>query len=194
MTLYIRHGEKLYNNGDSIIFCLDPGLTEKGKEEAWTEFSLIVQDFEVPEKIVSSPYLRTRQTAEIAQDVIFSITGKIVPIFIDPMVGEYLGHQIGKDLNKCLRKETLQFNPIPQETWNEFCNRISTHTKTEGNNIWYITHGLVIKMIAHANGEKLDRPKPLKGICLSVKNPRKDTKSSVRFIQKKTEDFVFSQK
>lgn len=196
MPLYIRHGEKLYNNGDSIIFCLDPGLTEKGKKEALDEFSLIIQDFEIPEKIISSPYLRTRQTAEIAQDVIFNKTGKVVPIFIDVMVGEYLGHQRGKDLNECLRKETLQFNPIPQESWNEFAGRLRVHcgVKSEADNVWYITHGLVIKMIAYFNGEKLDRPQPLEGICLSFENPRKNSKSSIQFVQKKADDFVTSQK
>lgn len=176
--LYIRHGEKLYNNGESKTFSLDPELTEKGKREAWDKFLTIVRDFGIPDKIISSPYLRTRETAEIAQDVIFKVSGLFVPIFIDPLVGEYLGNQEDKDLNTCLRKETLQFNPIPPETWYKFMSRLKRHLLYQKDeNVWYITHGLVIKMIADLNQKKIDSPQSAEGISLSQKDQGKKNSS-----------------
>lgn len=87
--LYIRHAEKLHRNGDAIQFSLDPGLTEQGREAARVKFINLVKQYEIPPKIITSPYLRAHQTADIAQTVIFEETGKTVDIYCDPNILQY---------------------------------------------------------------------------------------------------------
>lgn len=57
----IRHGEKLSELGD-------PGLTENGFRQAH-ETGLYLKQFPITQ-IISSPYLRTRQTAQCVSDVL----------------------------------------------------------------------------------------------------------------------------
>lgn len=163
--LYIRHGPKLYKNGDSSSYPLDPPLTPEGKNTARNKFRSLLQRFGPPPKIVSSPYLRARETAKIAQDVIFEDTGKTVPIVYDSAIGEYLGHQKNCDMKRDLYPETLQLNPLPPETWNQYSYRVRTHFNKTKDDGWYITHGLVINSIAFFHKKKF-YPSELEGIFI----------------------------
>ncbi len=164
--LYIRHAEKEYKNGKNEEFSLDPDITEKGKIESLNKFKLLVDKYGVPEKIITSPYLRTRTTAEIAQSVIFEQKNIHVKIEYDNQLGECLKNQRDKDLNICLRPETLIHNPIPSENLNEYNNRIYNHTKKAQYNTWYITHGFNISTIASIKKIKIKYPDELCGIMI----------------------------
>jgi len=173
--LYIRHAQKSYSNGCSDEFPLDPDLTDKGRKDAKDKFKAILDKYGVPSKIISSPYLRARETAQIAHDVIKQITGKNVEIIYDSLIGEYLGHQRKKDINKCLRPETLAYQPIPPENWKQYSFRVRKYTNNTINNesstlrLWYITHGIIIKSIAHFRGITIPYPKELEGIYIDSK-------------------------
>ena len=91
--LYIRHGQKSYSNGKSTIYSLDPDLTENGRLQAYNKFKYLLNNFGIPKIIISSPYLRTRETAEIAKTVILEQTNIEIPIIYDSSIGEYLGNQ-----------------------------------------------------------------------------------------------------
>ncbi len=162
--LYIRHGQKSYRNGKSEKFSLDPDLTIEGKFLAKSKFQQLVKHHGIPIKIISSPYLRTRETSEIAQYVIFEMTGQLIEIVCDNMIGEFLGKQYNKKLSEYLRPETLAYNPIPSEYINEYETRIYKHIKSAATNTWYITHGLNIKSIAACIGQKINYPHELCGI------------------------------
>jgi broad specificity phosphatase PhoE len=164
--MYIRHANKEYKNGGSTEFSLDPGITEAGRTTAQTYFTDLILTYGPPRLIVSSPYLRARETATIAHEVIQRLTGIDVTITCDAMVGEYLGHQTHRNIYKCLRPDTLQYQPIPPETWKQYGARIRSHIKTAKCNTWYITHGLVIQSVAHFHGMKIDHPHELHGILL----------------------------
>lgn len=165
--LYIRHGQKAYNNGASTDFSLDPPLTESGRESCKTKFLYLIEKYGIPTKIISSPYLRARETAQIASDMIFQVTNKIIEISYDPLIGEYLGNQRHKDINKCLHQETLIHNPIPPEQWKQYSSRVRKHTRVANPNCWYITHGLVIQSIAlFHNKTKIPHPSELEGIYI----------------------------
>lgn len=178
--IYIRHAEKSYRNGDSSEFSLDPDITVKGKENARHFFTKLLNKYGVPNRIICSPYLRTRETAKIAQDVIFDKLNINVEITCDSTIGEFLGNHFDKDIRDHLQKETLLYNPVPPETWQQFCNRICQHynltnlreigINSAQKNIWYITHGLIIKSIASLYKHKIAYPRELRGIRISEGN------------------------
>lgn len=181
--LYIRHAQKAYSNGASIDFSLDPGLTEKGREAARTRFRELLKIYGTPSKIISSPYLRARETAQIAREVILELNNVSVEITYDSLIGEYLGHHHGKDIAKCLRPETLSYSPIPPEEWKQYSTRVRKHTKLVSQSlkpitsienvtsrmpkrVWCITHGIIIKSIAFFHGYQIDYPAELSGITV----------------------------
>lgn len=168
--IYIRHAEKAYKNGGASEYSLDPELTNQGRVTAREKFEHLLNTYGIPDKIITSPYLRARETAEIAADVLFQMTGFEIELIYDCTLGEYLGNQKHKDITNCLRSETLIHNPIPPESWDQYTHRIRKHIKSRSqSNIWYITHGIVIKTIARLIGEKIDYPGPLEGIRISNK-------------------------
>ena len=166
--LYIRHSEKLYKNGENTEYQLDPGLTENGKVNAMIKFTKLLK-YGIPSIIYCSPYLRTRETAIIAQYVVSNNTGLNVQIIVDNLLSEYLGNQKNVNFKKDVHKETLQYNPLPSETWKEYINRIKQYIKLNNqkqndNKIrWYISHGLVIQSIAFLYGNKIKYPSTLCG-------------------------------
>lgn len=164
--LYIRHAEKQYKNGKNEEFSLDPDITEEGKIAALNKFKSLVDKYGIPERIISSPYLRTRTTAEIANSVIFEKTNINIEIQYDNKLGECLKNQVDKDLNICLRPETLIHNPIHHETSEHYNNVIYEHTKESQYNTWYITHGFNIYTIALMKKRKIKYPDELCGIVI----------------------------
>lgn len=166
-TLYIRHGEKSYSNGNYDEFSLDPGLTENGKFQAKDRFKQLLNLYGIPATIVSSPYLRARETAQIAHDVIFEETGIFIQIIYDPIIGEYLGNQKLRYNSKSLHNDTLIHNPIPPENWNVFVRRVNKHYKSHPHSGWYITHGVFIQQFAKLHNITMKRPSELNGILIT---------------------------
>ena len=164
--LYIRHAEKEYKNGKNSEFSLDPDITENGRILALNKFKILVDKYGPPERIVTSPYLRTRTTAEIARLVIFEHTNIMVEISYDNELGECLKNQRDKDINVCLRPETLIHNPIPFETLKQYNDRIYNHTKKSQCATWYITHGLNIYTISSTKNHKIKYPDELCGVVI----------------------------
>ena len=166
--LYIRHGLKAYRNGESDKFYFDPPLTEQGKSTAIARFSDLLFKQGLPQYIVSSPYLRARETAQIAHDVILQLTGVSVPINYDPLLGEYLGNHSKKDLADGVHPETLELQPIPPEEWRDYSARIQKHRAQAREYTWYITHGVVIQSITYLKaGKKIRQPRELTGILIT---------------------------
>lgn len=167
--LYLRHADKQYANGNSKMFPLDPGITKKGKEKIITLVPYYIKKYGTPSTIISSPYYRTRQTTSIIASTIYNITGKTVNVSYDSIIGEYLGHQKIQNIATCLRPETLSYAPIYLETWEQYITRITEHkqdTENSKNNIWYVTHGLLIQSISSLYGKKIEYPGSLQGFYI----------------------------
>lgn len=158
MRLYIRHGEKAYDNGKSDLFPLDPPLTEEGKREAYQFFPLLMSLYGAPERIIASPFLRTRETAAILSE----LSG--VPVEIDIMVGEYVS--VRHPTQDALHPDTLEYEPIHPETRREFHHRIGEHVNQCDDEAWYITHGLFIQRLAERYNYDLEYPDPLCGMVI----------------------------
>lgn len=167
--LYIRHAQKAYSNGAVKEFSLDPALTDAGRTAARSKFRQLIIQHGIPTRIICSPYLRARETAQIANEVVAEITNSQVEITYDREIGEYLGHHHGKNLQQCLRPETLVHNPIPPELWKQYQTRIRKYVRDTNwacskQLTWHITHGLIIQSIAQFRGYKIKHPEELSGI------------------------------
>lgn len=168
--LYIRHSYKKYANGMSTTFSLDPPLTDHGREKAQEKFTQLLKKYGVPDKITTSPFLRARETAQIAQDVILSETGISVPIKYDRDIGENLEHHQDKDIKQHLRPETLQYLPYPPEKHWQFVKRVKNHRLSDPGNGWYITHGYIIYCLAKQYKQTIKYPHELQGIYIENNN------------------------
>lgn len=166
-TIYIRHAEKRYKNNGSMTYPLDPDLTEQGIQEAKNKFLQLLITYGVPNSIICSPYLRARQTAILAANVIYKHIGILVPIIYDRDIGEYLGHQDNIN-NQSFTKETWELNPIVDKSWYEFEGRIKLHKVYSRS--WCITHGVVIQSLAKTYNKKIKHPKTLTGILIEQNN------------------------
>jgi len=136
MAVLIRHGKKAWNNGFSRgKYPFDPPL---------------VRDHEIqipegiPERIVCSPFLRCRQTAQILSDH----TG--APISIDSNLREYLGNWTNVPL-QYIDPETSRHIQEPLiETYEEFRNRVLRARHYLNQNVWIVTHWIVIRVFCEA--------------------------------------------
>lgn len=166
--IFIRHGEKEYKNGKCNLYPLDPDLTQEGKLMAYSKFSLLLATYGVPDKIIASPYLRTRTTADVARNLINDITGIQVEVIYDNYLSEFLKYDKynNTDMEMALRPETLQFNPMLPETHAEHKERMQDVLDTCIPNVWYITHGYNITTKAVAMGYKISYPQELCGIFI----------------------------
>lgn len=162
--LYIRHGQKAYNNGDAHEYSLDPGLTDHGKETAKIKFHQLIKTYGIPQKIIASPYLRTRETANIAQEMIITLTGKRINISYDRMLGECIKVKYNNILTGAFHPETLTHRPIATEYDSMFKERVYMHARSATIGTWYITHGYNIQCTAMYKGIKIDHPGELCGI------------------------------
>ena len=149
MRIYIRHSDKEYSNGENEIYKHDPGLSDIGLENIKKQIKFL---FLKPDKIFCSPYLRTRQTAELIKTEFLNIFPNLeIPIIIDTTISEYLGNHVSAAID--VRESTAIYNPPHPETIYEFDNRIYKHydNHLEYDNsdqvILYVTHGIVLKKI-----------------------------------------------
>ena len=171
--LYLRHGPKAYANGKSSDYPLDPELTEAGKNLAYQKFHLLLQHYQPPNKIITSPYCRARQTASIAQSVILQLFSVYVPIIDDPVIGEYLGNSHQLNLENSVRPETFNKGPLLVEyNPRQFLARIKYHYDsiefTDKDNFWFISHGLFIQNLAKHHGINLLYPSELSGFYVDA--------------------------
>lgn len=160
--IYIRHADKEYANGDADMYKHDPGITESGVEKTKMVAKHLLDQWGLPELIVSSPYRRTRETAIIMN----SILENPVPIHIDTELSEYLGNHRNVPID--VTESTLVHEPPHPETFSEMKERVKKHHKrikqytqkrTDGI-VWIITHGLIIKQIAALVGIKMAKEFP----------------------------------
>ena len=159
MRLYIRHAERVHANGKDGHHSHDSPITERGREEARANARYLMDVYGKPSRIVASPFLRTRQTAdEMAQAI------GLDSIEIDNGIGEFLGNWPNESVR--LSPETLRYRPWFGENMYELhlrvCRHLADAEKTD--NVWYITHGIIISEISKITTGKRCKPKTLEHI------------------------------
>jgi broad specificity phosphatase PhoE len=182
MRIYFRHGEKEYANGHNKIYKFDTPLKDTAHTDIEAYALYLIAEYGAPSAIICSPYLRTRQTAEIMN----SCLEERVQIYCDPLLSEYLGHHRDQPLD--VYPETEIFKPPHPETWKDLERRSIEHYESfshydEAEDVfWFITHGTVISCITKHLGKMYKNPPILGGICIgTVPNPSCLTQNLKRF-------------
>ena len=170
--VYLRHAEKEYNNGDAELWKHDPGITSSGVEKTKMVTKHLLESWGPPDKIISSPYRRTRETAIIMN----SVLEEPVEIKIDTGLSEYLGNHRGVPMD--VTPETKVWQPPHPESFTDMKKRVKAHfrkvsnytknNKGEIKTIWFVTHGLILKQISEIIGLRLNRQRLPNLTCLSV--------------------------
>lgn len=155
MRIYIRHGDKAYDNGhpppgSSRKPAYDPPLTHKGKKKAVLLAEELLKKYPIPTRIITSPYLRARQTAiAMASVVVKKYSPCTIAINYDRNLSEYLGNHRNAILD--VTSTTAKCHPPHPETFKKFRDRVKRHYTESidlpGEVIWIITHGIIIKEI-----------------------------------------------
>ena len=179
--VYIRHTNKQYANGDAVMYKHDPGITEKGVEKSKMVAEHLVEQWGIPDKIIVSPYRRTRETAQVMKSAL--PTTKDIPIYIDREVSEYLGNH--RTIPIDVTESTLAHDPPHPETFSEMKLRVRSHhqkitnyTKKNSGVIWIVTHGLIMKQVAALSGNRM--PKEFPSLtCLSIMDGEAITKGEL---------------
>jgi len=163
MRIYIRHAHKAYRNGDPPVpkdqvtsskdlkysYAHDPPLTSEGKKEAAFLAEELLKKYPVPTLIITSPYLRARETAIImARVIVKKYSPASIQILCQNEISEYLGNHTEISLD--VSPGTARHRPPHPETFYRFRQRIRNHYsswKRSKEVIWVITHGVVINEI-----------------------------------------------
>jgi len=165
MYYFIRHGEKQYRNKDRVSpRCkqLDSPLKQNAHIALIDTIEKFLQrnNHVLPSKIVCSPYLRTRQTAEIIRDYIFEKYNVYLEIGYNFMITEYLGQQnMDRPMSELFSASTLKlFKPskcsldVFRSKLRIFCDNIKQYP----DHTLFVTHGYCIYNIKesfHREGE-----------------------------------------
>ncbi len=183
--IYIRHADKEYANGDADLYKHDPGITTSGVKKTKMVARHLVDQWGEPDRIIVSPYRRTRETAQIMNGIL----SEKVPMHIDSELSEYLGNHRTVPID--VTEDTLTYDPPHPETFPEMKTRVRKHhskitsyaRKKDQGVIWIVTHGLIIKQVASLIGIKMGKEFPTL-TCLSIVDGEKITKSEVTIFNK----------
>jgi broad specificity phosphatase PhoE len=168
--VWIRHAEKLFKNGKPINGgkAHDPGinLTENTEFEISDLCQNLINIFGCPDRIIISPFLRTRQTADIILNYLENYNQCTPKVEFSINIAEYLG--FCKTPFAQLENDTLKhFNysyRMGEKVW-QLEKRIDKHISEVSDvdeKIWVVTHGIVISKIYETfHNEEMKRPKPL---------------------------------
>lgn len=168
---WIRHGEKNYSNGHAPIgyHNHDPPIKENVKEKISNLCENLKEKHGLPEKIICSPFLRTRETAYLIREYLIE-NEKIYPgIYIDNDISEFLGWGNPKGDFADISSQTEFFiKPIlGTEKLKDVKKRSINHIKNvdRNKNILIITHGIIIGFLyKYLTGNNLHRVGELRGI------------------------------
>lgn len=152
--LLIRHTSKAYRNGKSEEFSCDPEITPEGITKAESKFKEYIKIYGLPNKIVCSPFIRTRQTAEVLRDLMKIEYETVIEIEVAPGISEYLGHQ--QNFNKItdVREDTQKYDIPYEKNFGHFISRVKKFIPLMENGAWYITHGTVMHTIVKVRDKK----------------------------------------
>lgn len=164
MYLYIRHAEKLFDNGKKAgsltgpvtgkgcrEYNHDPNITEEGRQKAIELGGDLVNRYGRPDRILVSPYRRCRETAAMLIESVNHPQNPEdeIPIIVVPDFGEYLGNQYKKRIEIELDPITKSFNPPIDHHYGHLTKRVTRqyrllHQVGYGGVTWIVTHGIVI--------------------------------------------------
>lgn len=197
MKVFIRHSDKEHSNLYEEQFGLDSPLSEDGKIKVYD--SVHQGKLKIRRKftrVIVSPYLRTRQTAESLKASLSSIGLETGEIEIETLLGEKFGKS--RDIKTtCFRPETLCHDPIVNfESPDVFKKRIDDfiakyQKDLESNeDVLFVAHGFTIQSIGNQLGYNVEYPNTLDGFALKgsiLKQGLYDSKSFQHYSKPESE-------
>jgi len=168
--IFIRHGKKEYKNNKGPLGKpkQDPGLDKSMTNEFIAEkVSKYFNLYGNPTKIISSPFLRTRQTSLKIKNFLNNNT----EIIIDKDIEEFLGFQKPEGKIADLDKETFLYTEpiLGLEKYNHISKRIVkfyNKIKDTKENLLVVTHGVLIFNLAKYLNIDIKHVKELEGIII----------------------------
>lgn len=158
VLIYIRHCAD--HSEKSSTFVHDAKINQKGRRECQKVTLELIDRFGIPKVIVTSPFLRARQTTKIMKSVIRKSKGVKVKVIVDKTLGRFFTSD--QRIEPQIRPETTAYGPIVDKCNHELKRRIRKHLKkviSKGYHqkpevIWCISHGVIIKKLVEAIGQK----------------------------------------
>jgi len=168
--MFIRHSYKKYKNNKGPIGCPlhDPPIKEGFNRTIISKNLNYFKTYGEPNKIITSPFLRARQTTKIISYILPPET----EITIDKDLEEYLGFQKPIGGKADLDDETLKYTQplLGVENFEKLkirsLNYYKKINKDNKDNILIVTHGIFIFQLAVQLGLKLNNIKELEGIII----------------------------
>tara|TARA_R110000824_G_scaffold124820_4_gene283631 strand:+ start:56 stop:604 length:549 start_codon:yes stop_codon:yes gene_type:complete len=156
--IFIRHGKKLFDNGKPIDGkpAHDPPLLKDQEDELEKKITDLTSKYGEPDSIISSPFLRTRQTSTIISNFL-----KYKSVKYEIRVKEFLGWQkpagspaILDDITKAYMGGDLLGMEQPINVENrveDFINEFESDD-TKDKIYYVVTHGIVISKACKIKG------------------------------------------
>jgi broad specificity phosphatase PhoE len=147
----MRHGDKKYNNKSSFPERLDsPLIDDIGVIHE--NLKIFFEKNDLPSQIITSPFLRTRQTALIVKNYIKKEYDIDLEIKISNEIVEYLGNVKQLEFQD-FNKTTLKYYTPYIESIKQLNKRISKFKDNLTNNLdktLFVTHGFFIKKLLNS--------------------------------------------
>lgn len=165
--IVLRHAAKQYKNRDNRNIRYDSPIIEEKREESIAMLKKILSLLDKnPTRIISSPYLRTRQTSQMLVDIT-----SCNDLLIDRELSNFLGW------NKQFSEEdfypnTFEFLPYPPENIDDFriraYNSISNiyYNLKDDDEVWVFTHRFIITSFLKKSNVPSTNLEPLEGIII----------------------------
>lgn len=158
VLIYIRHCSD--HSEKSSTFVHDAKIKRKGKKDCRKKVIELIEHYGAPKVIVTSPFLRARQTAKVMKEEIKKLNDSKVRIIIDSSLGRFFTHDQRNQPQ--IRPETTTYNPIIDKCDHDMKRRIRQHlTKVISREyhkkpevVWCISHGVIIKKLMEFIGQK----------------------------------------
>ena len=170
--IWLRHAEKLFENGQDVqgYHKHDPPIRRIHTNRIRTICENIVSKYGVPKRIICSPFLRTRETAEAFQRY-FRKNHSALNIDVDTNICEFLGWTKPKGLQADIDYVTSKYcDPILGiESTDDVNIRVENHLKELDytDDILIITHGIVVSFVhKQLTDRTMYRVKELTGLSL----------------------------
>ena len=158
-VILMRHGKREIDH-DSPLVNFNSKSLDNCCPEIWNTIHKLVQ-YDI-KRIITSPYLRTRQTAILVQYGYYKTTGKLLDIVIDKRIGEFLNKRSRwkQPSLEEFDKETLTIYdhkiPLCKESKELMISRVVEFYNSLKDKSLVITHNGIASMIGMFSGKDIN--------------------------------------
>lgn len=155
-AIVIRHGD---DHVEDPTYRLDPKLSYDSRNDIALLVPQLLKEFGTPPKeIRHSPFRRAYETACLLRTTLSTLGHSKIKLKEDPDLSRYFTR---KERQQPLAPSTVDGKPPIIESHRAFKKRCHSITFRDG--IWYVTHALILKIVAARHGVELSETIPFLG-------------------------------